>query len=74
MPVNTSDIRKYVQGLLDGHGLRNKFTVRTVGFQDLMRADTLDVSIKEWKPSPKARLIKETIYKRFPKGVIVSFD
>lgn len=67
-------VRYYVQAVLDAHGFRNKFTVRTVDFTDLMRSSVLDVSIKNWKPNPKAKSIKEAIYKKFPKGVTVSFD
>jgi len=74
MATNTSEVRKHVQAVLTAYGFRNRFSIRTVDFTDLARARVLDVSIKNWRPNPKAKVIKELIYKRFPKGVIVSFD
>ena len=74
MPTNATEVRKYVQATLTTYSFHNKFSVRTVDFTDLARAKVLDVNIKKWKPNPKAKVIKELVYKRFPKGVIVTFN
>ena len=45
-------IRTEVQKIFDKHGIKNKFTVRTVDFTDLARGSKVFVKIKDWKPDP----------------------
>lgn len=61
--------RKEAKTILTNLGITNRFSLRRVGFSDLARGQAQFLTVKDWKPSPKANEIKEAF-----KGVIVQFD
>lgn len=64
--------RQQMKAILDDYGLKNAFTLRTVGFSDLMRKDKQLVTIKNWTPSVIALTIKDRVWKEYQ--VLVQFE
>ena len=56
------NIRAMVQEILTRRGLPNKFSVRTIDFTDLARADVHLVTIKDWTLWAETKHIRAEIY------------
>jgi len=62
--------RKEAKSILKSLKVDNKFSLKTINFQDLLRKNVQFLIIKNWTPCPKAKEIKEAFA---DKDVVVEF-
>lgn len=57
--LTPAQAKKVVSDFLQSKGLNNKLKAKTIGFQDLARADMVFVQVLDWSPSPIAQELED---------------